>query len=490
MLPYKVNILSKEIIQQILEEALALLRDPGIQVHNRDGLTLLAEAGAQVDFDRQIVSIQEELVLKALESTPSNFYLFNLDGQPGVFYGGNSVHFDPGSTAVTILEDNTGIQRQPVTADLVKFVQLVETLPQLDAQSTAFVCRDVPEEIGDLYRLYLALLYMRKPIVTGAFSKDTWWTMWEMLTIVAQGESELADKPLAIFDVCPTPPLLWSDLTCQNLIDCGRKSVPVELVSMPLAGTTSPVTLSAAVVQHTAESLSGITIHQVAHPGAPIVWGGAPAAFNMREGTTPMGDANTWLIDMAYVQIGKHLGLPTHTYMGSSDAKLLDYQAGAESAGGTILAAFSGVNMVSGAGMIDFLRCQSFEKLVCDAEIIGMTKRLLQGIEIRDTPIAVDLMRGSPHQANFLGHPHTHKWFREELYMPSTIIERSSVESWQLNGSMDTYQRASERIDSLLEAYQPSPLADDIRAELASITTRQAKKFGMERLPSIPNADD
>jgi trimethylamine--corrinoid protein Co-methyltransferase len=116
------------------------------------------------------------------------------------------------------------------------------------------VSADVVEEIGDLYRLYLALHFMRKPIVTGAFRKDTWWSMKEMLAAVAGGEQALAERPIAVFDVCPSPPLLWSDLTCQNLIDCARAMIPAELVSMPLAGATAPVTLAGALVQHTART--------------------------------------------------------------------------------------------------------------------------------------------------------------------------------------------------------------------------------------------
>src|SRR5512137_2965287 len=113
----------------------------------------------------------------------------------------------------------------------------------------------------------------------------------------------------------------------------------------------------------------------------------------MRSGDTRMGDVNTWLIDYAYTQIGKSLDLPTHTYMGSSDAKVLDIQAGLESMGGTMLAALAGINMISGAGMIDYLRCQSFEKLVVDSEMIGMVKRLLRGVEAHEDPIAMDKMR-------------------------------------------------------------------------------------------------
>lgn len=481
----KLDILSPELVEQIKQEAFGLLLDPGVRVHNKESLTLLAEAGARVDFEKQIACIPESIVHWALEQAPKEFYLFNLAGQPAVHYGGDSIQFDPGSAGVSILDDLSGVQRSPNTADFIKFVKLVEMLPQYDAQSTAFVCRDVPEGIGDLYRLYLALNFMRKPIVTGAFGIQTWWTMYELLVTAAGSETALAEKPLAVFDVCPSPPLLWSDLTSQNLIDCARKGVPAELISMPLAGATSPITLAAAVVQHTAESFSGIAIHQLAKAGAPVVWGGAPAAFDMREGTTPMGDVNTWLIDCAYIQVGKSLQLPTHTYMGSSDSKLLDMQSGFESAGGTFLAALAGANMVSGGGMIDFLRCQSFEKLVIDAEIIGMARRLVAGIEVRDQPIALELMRQSAHQANFLSQAHTHKWFKKELYMPSSVVDRGSLDAWQKKGAQSSAQRAATRVEQLLSNYQPNPLSEETRKELHRITLKAAQQNGMQALPPL-----
>ena len=190
-------------------------------------------------------------------------------------------------------------------------------LPQYDAQSTAVVCNEVPKEIGDLYRLYLVLLHSTKPIVTGAFSTRTTQLMFDMVAIFAGGREALAEKPQAVFDVCPTPPLIWSEFGAQNLIDLARAGVPAQIVSMPLAGAAGPVTLLGSVVQHAAECISGITIHQLAGPGSPIVWGGAPAVFDMRHGTTPMSAIETAMIDASYAQVGKALGLPTHTYQGA-----------------------------------------------------------------------------------------------------------------------------------------------------------------------------
>ncbi len=482
----KLNMLDEKTVAQIIEEGFALLMDPGIEVHNDDALKLLAEAGAEVNFETQIARIPEALARRALETAPSEFYLYNLDGEAAVHYGGDNVHFDPGSAALMLLDSETQKQREPNTADFVKFVKLVETLPQIDAQSTAMIPTDVPEEIGDLYRLYLALNYMRKPIVTGAFRTDTWWTMKDMLVAVAGSEKALAEKPIAIFDVCPSPPLKWSNLTCQNMIDCARHSIPSEMVSMPLTGATAPVTLAGAVVQHTAECLSGVVISQLAKEGAPIVWGGSPSALDMREGTTPMGAVGTWMIDCAYTQISKALGMPTHAYLGMTDAKVVDAQCGLESSGGTLLAALAGVNMVSGAGMMAFENCQSFEKLVIDAEIIGMAKRLIAGIQLREDPIALPLLRELGHNGTYITHDHTYKWFRQELHIPSPVIDRQPPEMWEESGALTAWDRAKYQVDALLETYQPNNISRELRAELREIAAKAAKKFEMDELPELP----
>ena len=482
----KLNILSDELLQQIIEEGFALLMNPGIQVYNDEALSFLADAGAEINLETKIVRIPEKIARQALETRPSEFYLYDLDGNQVVHYGGDSLQFTPGSGGITILDSETQKQRQALTEDLVKFVKLVEMLPQVDAQSTAFITSDVPEAIGDLYRLYLALNYMRKPIITGAFEKETWWTMKDMLVAVVGSEKELEEKPIAVFDICPSPPLKWSAITCQNLIDCAKYNIPAQLISMPLAGANSPVTLAGAVVQHTAECLSGVTINQLVNPGAPIVWGGSPATFDMRKGTTPMGAIGTWMINCAHVQVGKELGMPTHSYLGMSDAKIVDAQCGLESSS-AFFAALAGANMVSGPGMMDYESCLSYEKMVIDAEILGMAKRLVAGIDGRQTPIALDIMQELGHKGNYLSHPHTKKWFREEMYIPSEVIDRDTVEAWEKKGSKSTWDRAQNRVDELLSKYQPSPMSSEVKKELRDITTKAANKAGMKELPSLPN---
>jgi len=193
------------------------------------------------------------------------------------------------------------------------------------------------------------------------------------------------------------------------------------------------------------------------------------------------------MIDAAYAQVGKRLGMPTHTYLGASDSKSIDAQAGFESGMSALMGALAGINMISGAGMLDFLRAQSLEKLVMDAEIIAMVKRLLRGVEARDEELGAALIRSVGHHGHFLGQKHTRSRFAQEQHIPSDVVDRGSLTAWQTSGGKTTADRAHERVQSLLAAYQPRSLSDDIPRTLRDITQSTARQFGMDHLPELPN---
>jgi len=481
----RLTLLTDELVKQILDEAYQLLIKPGIKVQSPEAMALLAEAGATINRDIEVVHIPEQLVRKALETVPHEFHLYDREGNPRVTYGGNEVHYDPGSSGVHILDPETNEHRPSYTADLVQIAKLTEMLPQYDAQSTAVICNEVPKPISDLYRLYLVLLYSTKPIVTGAFAIPTLQVMLDMLAIFSGSRQALVDKPRAIFDVCPSPPLIWSNFGAQNLIDLARACIPAQIVSMPLAGATAPVTLVGSVVQHAAECLSGLTIHQLAKPGSPIVWGGAPAIFDMRKGTTPMGAVETAMIDVSYAQVGKFLNLPTHTYLGASDAKVIDTQAGLESGISIVLGALAGINMISGAGMLDFLACFSLEKQVIDAEIIAMAQRLLAGVQLRTETLATAMFEGINFKGDFLKQKVTRELFSQEQHLPSKVLDRDSIRGWHQEGNLDTLDRAKQQVRQLLSQYQQPDLPEDQVNELQKLVKDQARLAGMDSLPAV-----
>lgn len=477
---------SREAREKIVAEAISILERIGVFVENEEARSLLEGAGAKVDRFSGRVRIPEGLVRRTLRTVPRRVLVYDRRGIVAMDLGDDRLHFNPGSTALKIFDAALGDARTPVTKDLLDFARVVDALPNYAAQSTGLVPGDVPEEISDRYRLYIALIGCSKPVVTGTFRKDGFPPMFEMLCAVAGGVRELRERPIAIFDCCPSPPLKWSDLTCQALLDCARTGIPAELVSMPLAGATAPATLAGAVTQHCAENLSGIVIHQLGHGGSPIIWGGSPAWVDLRRGTPPMGAIETLILDGACAEIGKHLGLPTHAYMALSDAKPVDFQAGAETGMGAVIAALCGVNNVSGPGMLDFESCQSLEKLVLDHELCAMAQRLSSGIAIREDPIAIRALEEGISAGEFVSLEHTRKWYRVEAYYPDPVVDRATLAEWRGAGRKDSLARASEKVQKLLSEHRVAPLAAEVRGELDEIIRREAQKIGFAKLPELP----
>ncbi len=480
----KLEFLNKAFIQKILDEAFEILEKQGVFVENNQAMKLLKDAGMKADETTQRVHFTSALVEDSLSSTPSTITLYDRTGDKEFIVGGDHVHFDPGSAAITILDHTTQEERKPQSEDLVRFYRLTECMEHIDFQCTGIVSSDVPDLISDSYRLYLGLQYSAKPVVTGTFRVEGFKPMHDMLVAVRGSETALAEKPLAIFDACPSPPLKWSNLTAQSLIDCARAGIPSELISMGMTGATSPVTIAGTLVQHVVENLSGLVICQLAKKGAPVIFGGSPSSFDMRKGTTPMGAIETMMIDSAYTQIGKFLNLPTHAYMGLSDSKVNDSQAGLETGIGAILAALSGVNVISGPGMMNFESCQSLEKLVVDNEICGMAYRLIEGIAQRDDPIAKNLFEDFTAETQFLSMPHTRKWYRQEHTFPK-IIDRDTYDYWVSLGRKTTADRASNEVERLLKENPPLLLEKDIIRELQKIMLADARDNGISDLPKL-----
>lgn len=465
-------------MKKIFNEAKAILHNQGVIIENPDAQSLLQEEG--IHYKNLRYFIPEDLVEKLRTNAPSEIKLYDREGREVIQLSKDNIHFDPGSAAIFVQDLETKTIREALSSDFIMFSKIVDHLPNFAAQSTSLVCSDVPNNAQDWHRLYIALINCSKPIVTGTFRIESFSIMQELLEATRTSKEKLAEKPLAIFDACPSPPLMWSNLTTQSVIDAARSGIPSEFISMPLAGSTAPITLIGCVTQHTAESLAGLVISQLAKRNSPVIWGGSPAVFDMRNGTTPMGAIETMMINIADAQMGKFLNLPTHAYMTLSDSKVPDAQAGFEGGMGALLAGLAGINMISGPGMLDFESTQSFEKLIIDNEIAGMVKHLLQGITDHGVPFAQDILSDYDANISLLSHPTTLSLFRKELYFPFTvenlqIINRETRDQWRKGGETSARNRAKEIAIKLSKRPPRQAVDENLKNELDKIAANNLK---------------
>jgi len=267
-------------------------------------------------------------------------------------------------------------------------------------------------------------------------------------------------------DVCPSPPLKWSKMTSQNLIDSAKFNIPIEIIPAPQLGSTAPATLAGLLVQHNAEFLSGLVMSQLVNPGLPIIYSGSPSLMDMRYGTGCVGNIEVAMLSAAYAQIARSYGVPSGAYLGISETKTIDAQTGLESAMGLIIGTSAGINCITGPGMLGFENCQSFEKLVIDNEICGMALRMMKDIIVNDETLTFDLIEKVGPGGHFLSEKHTLKWFQTEEYISSPVIDKISRPKWESTGAKDTLKRAREHVDKILADHHPKPLPPDKEKEL------------------------
>jgi trimethylamine--corrinoid protein Co-methyltransferase len=443
----RLQLLSDDHLRSIHETTLDVLENMGLQIKNEQAMSILKDAGCEAESS--VVRIPSSLVEECIKKPPRHFDLFSRERSQRWSVGGDNVIYNPGSSVSHFIDRKTGEIRKATAQDAIEIIRLVEGLQFIRAQSTAVIPSDIPEIISDFFRLFLTLKYSTKPIITGAFRKEGFYDMHELL-LVGLDKNDLRKSPRAVFDCCPTSPMTWSDITCQNLIDCAMTSTPAEIVPAPLMGATSPITIAGTLVQSNAEIVGGVVISQLVNPGTPVIYGGAPAPLDMRYATPRFGSIEAMLTMCASAELGKTYGIPTHAYLGLSDSKTIDSQLGFESGLGLMLAALSRINIVSGPGALTFIDCQSAEKLMLDNEFCGAAYRLIEGIAFEGLDEIIAVLDAVRFKGDFLKQRHTLRNLRKEHYMPSDLIDRLSPESWKAAGEKSAKDRARARAEEIL----------------------------------------
>jgi trimethylamine--corrinoid protein Co-methyltransferase len=476
-------VLEPSLVGRIIDEAIETLSRTGVLIEDAAGRERLAALDLPAESDHR-VRFSRHIVERALADAPSSIELFTRDGVPHATLEGDNVHFVPASSALRILDRRTERVRDGSSADFVEYVKVADGLKHIAYNSTAFIPKDIPQDIADGWRLYLALSYSRRPVVSGAFTAWGVPRMGELMERFRDGRAELRAKPMAIFTCCPNTPLRWGEDPLCNMIDCAEWGIPVEIVPVLLLGMISPVTPIGALVLHTAEVLSGLAIMQRVHPGTPVIFGGAPASFHMRLLTNPMTAVEALQVYCGYAQVAKHLGLPCQAYMALSDAKFNDAQAGMETGVGAFLAALAGFNSISGPGMLDYVNCFSLEKLVFDDEVVAHAQRFVRPVIVKQDLPAQPLIEELVRDRHLLTSEHTLTYWPDELYLPGPMVDRTNWDQWQEQGARSWRSRAVETVEETLAAYDEAPLDDSLHRDIQDMFRRTCNEADVV-LPSF-----
>ncbi len=312
----KLELFSEDDIREIDYATKDVLSTYGVQVSDDEGLKIFEEAGCEVNYETKMVKIPTKIIEYALAQAPRKFYLYGREDRHTIeqMHKGR-VHFTNFGTGIQMcdyLGDNKYETRDSTEADLANCAKIVDWAENIDYFSLAVSARDwAGVGAEDVHEMVTSLKNTSKHfhhIDPVAENVDFY---FEILKAYYGGDEKMArDRPIMSMLVCPTSPLELSHNAAQVIIKGARYGIPVNVLSMAMAGGSSPIYLAGTLVTHNAEVLAGIVLSQLACPGAKVLYGSSTTTFDLRNGTAPVGSPELAVVSAAVAKLGQYYGLP------------------------------------------------------------------------------------------------------------------------------------------------------------------------------------
>ena len=446
----RLQFLSIEDIELIHETSLRILKDIGMKMPHRDAHEIFAKAGVAVDGDG-VVRFSPDLVTKALESVPkrADVVLFSMDGKNDIRFVDNIPANVCMTMAVDVIDPYTGERRSATRGDLEALTWLADRSLVVRANGGLVTPQDVPGKYNDWYTWAVCLQNTTKHITGGMFGARCVRDAIEMASIAKGSRGEFIKRPFISGWVLTLPVLGIDFESLDAMMEMNRQGIPVILSSGPMLGASSPMDLAGSLAQAHAEILACMTLGQLINPGTPVIYTSFIRSLDMKHVTACMGSPESGMLRSAMAQIGRHFDLPVRMPGLLRDSKVLDAQAGFETA-------LTGVLNIFNADLLDSMQLDSdlvvdYADLVFTPDCVGALQRVARGIEV-DEPLmnsCFDLIKEVGVQGSFLEKEHTMKNFKKELWH-AKVMNRQNYRTWQKNGAKDVRQAAIEKVRELL----------------------------------------
>lgn len=472
------NLLTQEQIERIHDASLEILEDTGLKVRFEPARELFKAHGCSVDGER--VKFPRSVVEKYRRLVPASFTFPARDPKFDKTIPRDSPVIVTASSAPDIIDPVTGQERRAESKDIAQIAHLINELPGYDIFSISTLADDAPADQFTISRLYPAVKYCLKPIrVTTTNMKDTMSVM-EMAYIVAGGEEEYRKHPFLTHHYCPVvSPLTMDNLSTENVMFFAKQGLPVYPTIVPNAGLTSPMSMAGTLVQGNAEFLSALILMQMTKEGTPTIYATLGTVADMRSGAYTSGAIECGMLHMAFAQMARFYNVPSGGYVGLTNSKLNDAQAGYETGMSGVAGVLGGMDMFNIGGLIDALKTFDFAKAVIDDEVAQMMKRVKRGISFNEDDLGIDLIKEIGPGGSFITARHTTSRMKTEAVM-TKIADRDARTIWVKKGATDTQAKAMAKardimtknttplippeVDSALRARFPGLVAGELTA--------------------------
>ena len=306
------DVFTADEVRDIHLATLEVLERTGVWVELDEALDIFADGGCLVDRDTRMVRVPPHIVQDAIASAPAQWVLCGRDPRYDILLGGNRVGFSNFGEGVMVVDPGSGELRESTKQDLADIARLVDALPQVDVFEIAVGSGDMPPETASLHNHEAAIVNQTKPISGGPLDGHAVRVSLAMLEAVQGSADAVRERPMMIMGTCPVSPLKLGRDCCEIVIEAARAGVPSCVLSMAMAGGSSPVTLAGTLVTHNTEVLAGIVLSQLTERGSKVLYGSSTTAMDLRLAAASVGSPECAMISAGVAQLARQYRLPSY----------------------------------------------------------------------------------------------------------------------------------------------------------------------------------
>jgi trimethylamine--corrinoid protein Co-methyltransferase len=447
--------------------SLEILERTGVLLYYQPAIDILKKAGCIVEENR--VRIPEHLVEWALRASPSHIMMYDRFGKPMMPLGDRVCTYGTGSDCLNILDHRSGERRKALLKDIIDGVRVADAMPNIDFIMSMFLPSDVPAG-ADVRQMEVMLCYSNKPICFVTYEWEGMVEIIEMIELAAGGAEQLRINPTAILYLNPTSAFRHNEEALRKLIYTAEKHLPVVYLPDVQRGFSCPITYAGAMACANAGQLVGLLLAQLVSEGTPIILNAAaPSTIDMKTMVMPYSEpeGKAFALEMNF-----YYNLPAFSTGGCSDSKLLDEQAIMEASLSLISATLRGGNMIHDLGYLESGLTGSLELLLICDEAVSWLKSFMQGLEISEDTLAMDLIHQHALNGDFLATKHTLQHVREN-WGPQ-LVDRHNYDQWMAKGGLSMHERAAAKIDQILSEEVQRILPPDVERRIKRISDKVA----------------
>jgi trimethylamine--corrinoid protein Co-methyltransferase len=422
-----------------------------------------------------VVKAPGQLIEDALKQAPPGYTLAAREPEQDLPLDGNHVFVGTDGCGVEVIDLESGQKRRSCWQDVADIAWVADYVEEVGFHWVPVSAQDKPPESRGLHELLAVWENSTKHVQTESVyaSEAEARAAVEMAAAIAGGRERLRERPILSIMQCTAPPLGHDGGSLEAGLIAAEAGLPVGFMTMTSCASTAPVTLAGNLVVGNAEVISALALMELAYPGVPIYYAAAQTTMDLRTGGYTGGGPEDYLFGAATNVLADFYNVPLSMGSFATGAKEPNWQAGIDNSLSTFMASVVMSDMLLGVGLLHGSRIWSYEQMLMDCEIFDIVYKMMQGIVVDESSLALDVIRAVGPGGNFLKQKHTKKNMRQ-LWLPK-YVDRRPYEVWEQeqDGARDWARAEAQRI---LAIHQPEPLEAKLSAELRRIIASVEKR--------------